>query len=245
MGKRGKKVLLVQVREDVETRDHELDCVVRSSGLSASDFVLHDLTKEPIDVSALDGKAAFVIGGSGEHAAHDDFPNRDSLTEVTKAAIDRGMPVMGLCFGAQFMADALGGSSIPDKEHEEIGTCVVRITAAAADDPLFHDYPESFKATEGHHDRIGSLPEGCTVLVETDKCPVQAFRMGDGSVYGVQFHPELDKDGLLWRLNYYASLYIDSKEQFDAIADGAEETPVASRLLKDWVERIVHRSDLT
>lgn len=233
------KILVVQVREDEATRRHELDSVVGASGLEPADFVLHDLTKGPIGVDALEGKAAFVIGGSGEHAAYQDFPNRGSLTEVMKEAIARGMPVLGLCFGAQFMADALGGECIADKENEEIGTCTVRLTAAAADDPLFRGYPKDFKATEGHHDRVGRLPDNCTVLAETDRCPVQAFRLGDGPSYGIQFHPELGKDGLLWRLNYYAESYVDSKEQFDAIAAGAEETPVASGLLRDWVERIV------
>lgn len=201
--------------------------------------MLHDLTKGPIEGSALDGMAAFIVGGSGEHAAYEDFPNRDGLTEVTKTAVARGLPVLGLCFGAQFMADALGGECVADKENEEIGTCTVRLTDDAQDDPLFRGYPESFRVIEGHHDRISRLPDGCTVLAETDRCPVQAFRLGDGPVYGIQFHPELGKEGLLWRLDYYASLYIDSKEQFDAVAAGAEDTPVSARLLRDWVERIV------
>lgn len=240
-----RKILIVQVREDEATRRHELDCVMQASGIDAADFVLHDLTEQAIALDTLEGVTALIIGGSGEHEAYGDFPNRSSLEEVTRMAIGSGMPVLGLCFGAQFMADALGGECIPDKENEEIGTCTVRTTAFATDDPLFRGYPESFKATEGHHDRIGSLPDGCVVLVETDKCPVQAFRIGDRPVYGFQFHPELDKEGLLWRLNYYADLYVDSKEQFDAIAAGAEETPVASRLLRDWAERILHRNDLT
>ncbi|MEA3248992.1 MAG: type 1 glutamine amidotransferase [Patescibacteria group bacterium] len=239
-----KNILFVQIREDEATRKHELDSVVRASGIDASEFILHDLIKEPVELDALEGVAALMIGGCGEYEAHKDFPNRESLKELTKVAVRSGMPVLGLCFGAQFMADALGGKCIADKENEEIGTCVVQVTDEASDDPLFRDYPKSFKATEGHHDRIEYLPDGCTVLATTAKCPMQAFRIGKGPVYGVQFHPELNKEGLLWRLDYYSDLYVDSKEQFQAVADSAEETPVACRLLKDWAKRIVHKEDL-
>jgi len=234
-----KKILVVQIREDKVTRDHELESIVRATDLGPDDLVLHDLTQGPIEDSALDGMTALIIGGSGEYSAHEDFPHRESLAELARTAVDSGMPVLGLCFGAQFLADELGGKCISDRENEEIGTYTLHKTAAAAEDLLLSDYPESFKAIEGHNCRVASLPEGSVVLVETERCPIQAYRFGCGNVYGFQFHPELDKDGLLWRLNYYAELYVDSKEQFDAIAAGAEDTPVSNRLLRDWLERIV------
>ena len=239
------KILIIQIRENAETRKHELDSIVKSTGLDMADLVSHDLTKQAMTLDELEGIDALIIGGSGEFEAFGEYPNKESLAQVIRAAIGSGMPVLGICFGAQVLADVMGGKCIPDKENEEIGTGVVYTTTAAADDPLFRDCPESFKVNQGHHDRILNLPDGCTILAKTDKCPVQAFRMGDRPVYGVQYHPELDKEGQLWRVNFFAGSYIDSKEEADAVAQGVEETPVAFRLLKDWVDRIVHKKDLT
>lgn len=238
MTKQNKKILLVQIREDQVVRDHELSGILAVSKLSPGDITLHDLTKKPVESADLSGHCALVIGGSGEYSAYEDFPNRDSLVEITRVAMEQNLPVLGLCFGAQFIADEFGGECISDRDNEEIGTFSIATTPACAEDKLLCDYPEMFNVIEGHNCRIAALSEDAVVLAKSARCPVQAYRMKD-NVYGVQFHPELSREGLIWRLNYYADLYVDSTEQIDKIISSAEDTPEANRLLNFWLERIV------
>ncbi len=98
-------------------------------------------------------------------------------------------PVLGICFGHQILASALGGTVIRNPLGREFGFCEVRLTAAGRAHPtLFAGLPECFRGAQGHYDVVSELPPGATVLAESD-FGVQAF--SHGSVTGVQFHPEI------------------------------------------------------
>ncbi|MFB6073105.1 MAG: type 1 glutamine amidotransferase [Halobacterium sp.] len=109
------------------------------------------------------------------------------LVEYVAAVHDAGVPVLGVCFGHQVLAEALGGT-VEDMGEYEIGYREVRRTR---DDPLFDGVGESFTAFTTHSDAVTELPPGAELLAENDY-GVHAFR-ADHSV-GVQFHPEYDNE---------------------------------------------------
>lgn len=233
------KILLVQIRHDEVTRKHEFECVIKVSELSAEDFIVHDLISEPLGEEMPESVCAIIVGGSGEHSGYQDFPNRSSLSRLLRGAFERGIPVLGLCFGAQYLADEFGGKCANDQQCEEVGSFEIFSTPEAADDELFAEMPERYYATEGHKCYIQSPPSGSRVLAKSGRCPVQAFQMPQGNVYGIQFHPELDKDGLIWRMEQYRSFYVESGEEFDCVTKNAKDTPEAVSLLKRWVKLFV------
>ncbi len=100
-----------------------------------------------------------------------------------------GTPVLGVCFGAQLLADALG-AEVTRSEPPEVGFLPVTLTADGRADPVTGALPERFLACQWHHWQF-ALPPGATALGASDAC-LQGFRLGD--VWGVQFHPEVDAE---------------------------------------------------
>ncbi|MFB6127238.1 MAG: type 1 glutamine amidotransferase [Halolamina sp.] len=107
------------------------------------------------------------------------------LVDYVADATDRDVPVLGVCYGHQVLAEALGGE-VTDMGAFEIGYNEVRRTA---DDELLAGLGESFTVFTTHGDAVAELPPGAERLAENDY-GVHAFRHGDA--WGVQFHPEYD-----------------------------------------------------
>jgi len=99
-----------------------------------------------------------------------------------------GIPMLGICYGIQLMAEMLGGSVRPAKERE-YGHATLRHTAA--DDVLFAGMDPELDVWMSHGDRVEELPPGFRVVGSTDNCPAAAAADTDRRLYGVQFHPEV------------------------------------------------------
>ncbi|MFE9680668.1 type 1 glutamine amidotransferase [Streptomyces sp. NPDC006285] len=114
---------------------------------------------------------------------------------LARRAVADGLPLLGICLGAQVLALAAGGTVRGSHGRAERGSCVVVLRAEAATDPLFRALPRRFPVIQNHRDQITALPPGAVHLASSDACPVQAFRLGRRA-WGVQFHPEADADRL-------------------------------------------------
>jgi GMP synthase (glutamine-hydrolysing) len=106
----------------------------------------------------------------------------DSLTEWVRTAAERGIPVLGICFGHQVLADALGGT-VEDMGEYEIGYREVESDGLLLDDTV--------TVFTTHSDTVTELPPGGTRTAENDY-GIHGFRVGNA--FGVQFHPEYDMD---------------------------------------------------
>jgi GMP synthase (glutamine-hydrolysing) len=148
-----------------------------------ADIVEYDVNGRDLPTDAdLDGA---VITGSRSSVYWDD-PWIDDLLDWTARAAARDLPILGVCYGHQVLAQALGGRVDP-MDDTEIGYREIRQVRGGA---LFASLDDPFVAFETHSDRVVELPPGATLLAENDR-GVQAFRHGDR--WGVQFHPEYDR----------------------------------------------------
>jgi len=126
---------------------------------------------------------AVVISGSQSSVYHD-RPWIAELATWTRGALAADLPILGVCWGHQLLAEVLGGR-VEGGDYELGYTQIHQV----ADDPLFDGIPSPFTAFATHSDHVVELPPGATVLAENE-VGVQAFRTD--TVYTTQFHPEYD-----------------------------------------------------
>lgn len=137
------------------------------------------------------GDLLIVMGGP--MSANDPDPWIAEETAFIQAAIQSGLPVLGICLGSQLMAKALGAQVRPGRAIE-IGITPIRLSQAGKQDPVFSTLPPSFDVFEWHGE-IFDLPKGSLPLAASDLAPLQAFRFGSRA-YGLLFHLELEQTGI-------------------------------------------------
>lgn len=127
---------------------------------------------------------AAVVTGS-RSSVYDDEAWISELKSWVDDALDDDLPVLGVCFGMELLADVLGGE-LGARDEWEFGYHMIHRTA---DSLLFDGVDEWFVAFTAHHDEVAELPPDATRLAENNHS-VQAFRRD--TAFGVQFHPEFD-----------------------------------------------------
>ena len=140
----------------------------------------------------LAGHEALVVMG-GPQQAYDDSSAawlRDTK-DLLRSAVAQGIPTLGICLGAQLLAEATGGQVKPGEHGPELGSRLVAKRDVAGNDPLFWDLPLSPVVVQWHWDAVTELPPGATLLMSSTTYPHQAFRVGERA-WGLQFHVETD-----------------------------------------------------
>lgn len=159
----------------------------RGHAVSGTRLYAGEALPDPADFEAL-----IVMGGPMniyEYAAH---PWLRTEKALIRAAIDAGRRVLGICLGAQLIADVLGGPVRRNGE-PEIGWFPVELNAAGLAEPAFAGLPPRFTAFHWHGDTY-ALPPGARGLAHSEACAQQAFSWGNGRVLGLQFHLEVTRD---------------------------------------------------
>ncbi len=131
-----------------------------------------------------------VLGGPMNVDEVESYPNLKTEVDLIKLAIEKEMPVLGVCLGSQLLAKALGAKVTTNSE-KEIGWYDVSPTGEGLEDSLLSNFMQTEKIFQWHGDTF-DLPKGAKLLASSPLCKNQAFRYGD-KVYGFQFHLEVDK----------------------------------------------------
>jgi GMP synthase (glutamine-hydrolysing) len=129
-----------------------------------------------------------VMGGPQSPLAMSDAPYLADEIELIKRAIINHKRIIGVCLGAQLIAEALGAKT-ERSPNREIGMYPVELLDAAKLDPVFQQFPQKFNVMHWHSDMPG-LAEGAVLLAKSEGCPRQVFRYGD-RIYGFQCHFEM------------------------------------------------------
>jgi GMP synthase-like glutamine amidotransferase len=163
------------------------------AGVAWDNLRAHAGEPVPADLSGYGGLV--VLGGAQDAYDGPDgtpgapwFPALKALLRVARR--DR-VPTLGICLGAQLIAEAFGGVVEPGEDGYEIGPRLVGKRDAAERDPLFAPMPFTPDVLQWHRDDITELPPDAVLLVGSPRRPHQAFRLGD-RMWAVQFHLECD-----------------------------------------------------
>jgi len=135
--------------------------------------------KIPSDLSEVKG---VILSGSPASVRDADAPQPDL------SAIRGRMPLLGICYGAQWLAYN-GGGDVAPAGSREYGRATLKV--ADASDPLFLGIPAESTVWMSHGDTITRLPEGTKVIGSTESVENAAFRFCGEQVWGIQFHPEV------------------------------------------------------
>ncbi len=207
----------------------------REHGCAVTRTRLHERERLP-NPAALDWLV--VMGGPMSVQEENRFPWLSREKVFIKRCIELGKRVLGVCLGAQLIAEVLGGHVSPNA-HKEIGWFPVRRTSDSEGSALFSSLPQCFHAFHWHGDTF-SIPEGAVRLAESDGCANQAFSYGD-TVLALQFHIESNAQGVSKLLRHcsgdlQAGPYVQSEQ---AIRAGFEEhLPALDPLLSEVLGRM-------
>lgn len=232
------KVVLCLFNQTDESMRLDVDSFTRALQLKESQLTIVDMYKQAPTESMLQGVNALIIGGS-RLSVWEEVPHGAELAAVAKVARSKKLPVLGICFGAQFLAHIFGGKVTRDNAREERGTYEITSSDDSFTDLLFADAPFSFLAQQAHQDCIVTPPTGAVVLASSELCPVQAFSISGADVYGVQFHPERSKADYERALQMRVDEGVFTADRATAIAGSLKETPDAEALLTRFIDRVV------
>ena len=199
-------------------------------------YKTHDprVTEEPPSLA----RAAGIIVTGSSSSVTEQAPWMKRAGAFLRRAAEEGVPVFGICFGHQLLADAFGGVVQKNPRGREIGTVKVRLEDAAQREATFKEFPPEFLAQATHVDSVVTLPPGAVRLAQTDLEPNAAYKIGD-TVRCVQFHPEIDADIIREYIRARAHL-IDGEGLSSAqILESVQDAPFAARVLRSFVAKYV------
>jgi GMP synthase (glutamine-hydrolysing) len=183
---------------------------------------------EPLpEPSALCG--AVVTGSSAM------VSERAAWSERTAAwlarAVEAELPLLGICYGHQLLAHALGGRVERNPLGREIGTVEVSLRDEAACDALFRGLPRRLRVQATHVEAVLELPRGARWLASSERDAHQAFAVGR-TAWGVQFHPEFDADVMRSYLVERRAALTREGLDADALIREASDSPDGPALLR-------------
>jgi GMP synthase (glutamine-hydrolysing) len=227
-------VLILHTGDPEDTlRDHHggyADQLRRAAGLQSgqASIVAAYRGETPLPPSAY--RAVLITGSPAMVTDHE--PWSEAAAAWLREAVAAGLPVFGVCYGHQLLAYALGGEVDYNPAGRSLGTRAVERTD---DDPLTAGLPAEFPAQMMHSQIVTRPPAGSAVLARAGHDPYQLLRYAPG-VYSSQFHPEFGTDFMREYLLRNAQRLSEKGYDAAALADTLEPTPLATGLLKKFLD---------
>lgn len=146
-----------------------------------------------------DSVAGVILSGSPSSVRDQNAP------QIDLDALRRKVPVLGVCYGAQLLAQKSGGEVLPSKIRE-YGRAHLQSFAHESD--LFRDIRKNSTVWMSHGDTIASIPSNFEILASTTDVKVAAYKIKDEPTYGIQFHPEVthSEDGKTLLKNFLVGI---------------------------------------
>ena len=203
-----KKFLLLQLRDDLSA-EHEVKMIKKNGDFSIKDLVVINTLRDPSKVphpDELTNYQGIITGASGQYdlscLTKTSEKKLQKVKPIFQEIIKKDIPNLAICFGHQYIAQIMGGKVKADKHQAETGTYKIYLNKAGQNSPLFDGCPKSFYAVLGHKDSVTKTPKNLKKLASSTRCNLMSYQVSK-NIYSVQFHPELNKDGLQWRIEQY------------------------------------------
>lgn len=236
--------LLLSIRGEDEAADDEYQAMMRFAGLDEAGMRRIRLTHRPLGPIDLDDWSGIILGG-GPYNVSDPQESKSAtqqraeseLLSLVEEIVDKDFPFLGCCYGVGTLG-AVIGATVDRSYPEPVAAVTVSLTDQGRADPLFAELPDVFDAFGGHKEAASSLPPEAVRLASSPDCPVQAFRVG-ANTYATQFHPELDLQGILTRIDVYKNHGYFEPESAESLKTAARQRNIEfpPTILRRFAER--------
>lgn len=172
---------------------------------------------------------AWIVTGARSSVLDED-ERVERLLDWIRGAIGEEVPLLGVCYGHQAVAAALGGRVERHPGGWELGTVEIELTPEGRSDRLFEGFPRRFRVHTTHEDQVVEPPPEAVVLARNEHSPFQALAIGT-ACRTVQFHPEVDEP--------IARDFVDRRRHLVERALDVAEAPYGARVLANFVKGFV------
>lgn len=231
-----------EVAADLRARHGDYPAMFRAL-LSAADPALEFATVRVVagEMPASPGQAdGWLVTGS-RHGVYDAFPWIEPLKAFLRECVARRVPVVGICFGHQILAEALGGRAAKSERGWGLGVQDYDFVNRPG---WMADAPARFSMRAVHQDQVTALPAGATVLARSAFCDYAALAYGDPEspdAISLQPHPEFGPEFMAELLALRAGDGIPASDVDKARP--ALDRPVASADWARWIVAYLRRAD--
>lgn len=228
-----KKVAIIKTGDTspelaAERGDFE-DWIIAGMGLPADKFAVVDVCRD-VGLPARDTLAGVVITGSHAMVTDGDGWSR-RVQAWLPGIVSRQVPVLGICYGHQLLAQALGGRVGDNPRGMEFGTVPVELIGRYAQDPLLGGLANPIHVHVCHTQTVLELPPGAQLLARSAEDPHQAFFMGE-SAWGLQFHPEFNALAMSYYIRQYRRELSQQGRDVDRLLAQTRETSWGDKILR-------------
>jgi GMP synthase (glutamine-hydrolysing) len=239
-----KPILLLQIRPEDAASNGEYEALLKFGELSAQDIHRVRVEQTGVPEVTFENYSAIIVGG-GPWNPGDPEEKKSDVQKRAEAAFaplmqkvaKQDFPCLAICYGLEILTKSLD-VAITHDFREKPGAVDLMITKEGTQDPLLTGLPQSFRGFVGHKEAAAHVPEGGTLLVSSKDCPPHMFRLGQ-NVYAVQFHPELDVEGMCARTDIYKHAGYFPPEQAEEIKTMVrrENITIPMEILKRFIKR--------
>lgn len=209
-----------------------------AEAMEANDLLRLDVFRQQ-DLPAPESLAGVVITGSRAMVSEkEDWSERTA--EWLLKAIREGLYILGVCYGHQLLAHALGGCVGPNPAGRQIGTISAQLLGAGRKDTLLGHLPDSFSAQTSHSEVVLGLPADAERLATSPLSENFSIRF-DENVWGVQFHPEFSDSVMDEYIRHRSQALREEGLNPDKLLMQVTDAPEASSVLKKFLELLVQK----
>ena len=173
---------------------------------------------------------------TGSHSMVTDYePWSVRVSYWLKNIINFNVPILGICYGHQLLADILGGKVGYNPNKMEFGTWDIYLTKEGKKDKLLGILPQKFKGHEAHSQSVLELPNNAKILAYNENDSIQSF-VYKNCIWGTQFHPEFSGNITKEYLKFVKDDIVSSGKNYENIYNKIEEHKYGEMLLKRFIE---------
>jgi len=209
------------------------DWIIAGMGMDRQKFSIVDVSKGTMLPDYAEISAIMITGSHAMVTEQQDWVKRTARW-LTRAVAGK-IPILGICYGHQLLAQAMGGMVADNPNGLEFGTAEIRLTSEAKQDMLFSMLPSPVHFHVSHTQSVVKLPPGAKLLATTSRDPNHAFVI-DNYAWGIQFHPEFDAD-ILKRYLVILDAQLRAKGlNPDELMEQSFDTPYGKQFLKRFAQ---------